>query len=126
MPRLFADECVAALVVEGLAAHGFDILDAKTVCQGDSDDHALALAEAEGRVVITEDRGFGELAVRHAQPAVGVIVLALHDLQAGRREAHAVEQIIKIADQAEGNLVVIEPGRIRIRPLPGAMPASEA
>ena len=82
MTAFFADECVAGLIVEGLANRGFDVTDAKTVCRGDSDDRVLALAEAAGRVVITEERGFGELAIRHGQPATGVIVLVLHALPA--------------------------------------------
>lgn len=118
MARLFADECVAGLVVEGLRSRGFDVEAAHEVCPGDTDDSALALAAAAGRILVTEDRGFGELAIRHAQPAAGVIVVALHNLPAGTREAHAVERIAQLAGQALGHLVVIEPGRSRIRPLP--------
>lgn len=46
MPTFFADECVARLIVDGLRTRGFDIVDAKDVCQGDDDDRALALAAA--------------------------------------------------------------------------------
>ncbi len=35
MPKFFADECVAALIVEGLRDRGFDVADAKKICQGD-------------------------------------------------------------------------------------------
>jgi predicted nuclease of predicted toxin-antitoxin system len=74
MPLFFADECVAALIVEGLRSRGCDVVDAKEICQGDTDERALALAAAAGRVLITDDRGFGELAVRHERPATGVII----------------------------------------------------
>ncbi len=118
MPIFFADECVAALIVEGLRSRSFDVVDAKEVCKGDSDDRALALAAAAGRVLITDDRGFGELAVRHRQPAAGVIILMLYALPPGAREAYAVEQIAGIADRSEGLLSIVEPGRVRTRPLP--------
>jgi nicotinamidase-related amidase len=55
MPAFFADECVARAIVEGLIQRGFDVVDAKDVCRGDSDERVLALAEAAGRVVITHD-----------------------------------------------------------------------
>ena len=117
MASFFADECVARLIVEGLVQRGFDVLDAKTVCKGDTDERVLALAAAAGRIVITEDWGFGEMTVRHGQPAAGVIILSLFALSAGRRETHAIEKISLVANTSAGNLTIIEPGRIRTRPL---------
>ncbi len=77
MPTFFADECVARLIVEGLRARGFDVIDAKDVCRGNDDERVLSLAAAAGRIVITDDFGFGEMTVRRAQPASGVIILSL-------------------------------------------------
>ena len=117
MPAYFADECVARLIVEGLLARGFDVIDAKDVCKGDSDDRVLALAAAAGRVVVTDDWGFGELTVRHGQPSAGVIILSLYAMTAGARESYAVDRITELADKAIDQLTIIEPGRIRARPL---------
>ena len=117
MPKFFADECVARLIVEGLAQRGYDIVDAKNVCKGDDDERVLSLAAAAGRVVITDDWGFGEMTVRHERPAVGVIILSVYAFSAGVRESYAVEKIEEIADQATGHLTIIEPGRVRRRPL---------
>ena len=118
MPKFFADECVARLIVEGLAKRGFDIIDAKVVCKGDDDERVLALAAAEGRIVITDDWGFGEMTVRHGKPAAGVIIVSLYALSSGARETIAIERIVEIADQSPGHLTIIEPSRIRRRPLP--------
>jgi predicted nuclease of predicted toxin-antitoxin system len=118
MPTFFADECVARLIVEGLRARGLDVVDAKDVCRGDDDERVLALAAAAGRIVITDDFGFGEMTVRHAQPASGVIILSLYALSAGAREKAAVERIVALADKATGHLTIIEPGRVRVRALP--------
>jgi hypothetical protein len=59
MPSFLADECVARAIVEGLIQRGLDVVDAKEVCRGDSDERVLALAETAGRIVITHDWGFG-------------------------------------------------------------------
>ena len=84
MPNFFADECVARAIVEGLIQRGLDVVDAKDVCRGDSDERVLALAEAAERVVITHDWGFDEMAIRHRQAAAGVIILSLYGLSAAR------------------------------------------
>jgi predicted nuclease of predicted toxin-antitoxin system len=118
VPAYFADECVARLIVDGLRARQLDVAWAIDICQGDSDDRALALATAAGRIVITDDRDFGELAIRNRQPAAGVIILSLYQLPAGVRESLAVDRIVEIGGRALGRLAVVEPGRTRLRPLP--------
>jgi len=119
MPTFFADECVARAIVEGLIQRGLDVVDAKDVCRGDSDERVLALAEAAGRVVITHDWGFGEMTIRHGQAAAGVIILSLYALSGAARERYAVEKVAAIADQCSGCLTIIEPWRVRRRPLTG-------
>jgi len=117
VPSFFADECVARSIVEGLIQRGLDVVDARDVCRGDSDERVLALAEAAERVVITHDWGFDEMAIRHRQAAAGVIILSLYALSAGARERYAVEKVAEIADQCSGCLTIIEPWRVRRRPL---------
>jgi hypothetical protein len=117
MPRFFTDECVASAIVAGLRARGFDVLEAKDVCAGEPDERALAAAAADGRVFITDDRGVGELAVREKQAAAGVVVLFLHALPIGKREIYAVDQISAHAANFENRFSIIEPGRVRSRPL---------
>ena len=41
------------------------------------DTEVLAIAHREGRILITDDRDFGELVFRHRQPHMGVIYLRL-------------------------------------------------
>jgi predicted nuclease of predicted toxin-antitoxin system len=119
VPLLFADECVAAEIVQELRAYGLDVTYAKEVCRrGSPDPEVLRMATDGGRVLITHDLGFGELAVRQGQPATGVIILSLYALPTGVRERYAAEQIRALGDGVLGQLAVIEPGRVR--PLPGS------
>jgi predicted nuclease of predicted toxin-antitoxin system len=104
-------------IVKGLIQRGLDVVDAKEFCRGDSDERVLALAEAAGRVVITHDWGFAEMVVRHGQAASGIIILSLYALSAGARERFAVERVTEIAEQSPGCLTIIEPWRVRRRPL---------
>ncbi len=118
MARYFADECVAAEVVQGLRSEGLDVVYAKEVCPGKGDSEVLRLAAEAGRILVTDDLGFGELAVRRGQPAAGVVILSLHQMPVGARERYAVRRIRRLGDGANNHLAVIEPGRIRLRPLP--------
>ena len=47
---------------------------AREACLGESDGRALALASAAGRIVVTEDWGFGEMVMRRGEPAIGVVI----------------------------------------------------
>jgi Domain of unknown function (DUF5615) len=69
-------------------------------------------------VLITEDRDFGELVIRQRLGVRGMILLEL-DRLSNAAEADAVAQVVSThADKLLGNLIVIEPGRTRVRPLP--------
>ena len=115
--RFLADENVSRLVVERLRADGVDVISVGETSPGLSDDGVLALANAEGRILITEDRDLGELVVRQQRDARGVILLEL-DRLSNAAEADLVARVVSgRADRLAGNLIVVEPGRIRVRPL---------
>jgi predicted nuclease of predicted toxin-antitoxin system len=81
------------------------------------DETVLHTADAEDRILITEDRDFGEMVVRQRLRVSGIILLEL-DRFSNAAEAAAVVDVVSVhADKLLGNLVVIEPGRVRIRPL---------
>ena len=75
------------------------------------------MANAEGRVLITEDRDFGELVVRQRLGIAGVMLLEL-DRLSNTAEADRVGDIVSShADKLAGHLVVMEPARLRLRRL---------
>lgn len=84
---------------------------------GASDSDVLAAASKEDRVLITEDRDFGEMVVRQRLGVRGVVLLELDRLSNAAEANHVVAAVSANAEMLAGNLIVIEPGRIRIRPL---------
>jgi len=116
--RLFADECVASTIIRRLRSEGFDVVAAADVCPTADDDAVLAHAYQDGRVLITADKDFGELVVRLGHRTYGVISLALGDLAVATRADIAVARLAELGDRIRGNFVTIEPGRVRVRPLP--------
>jgi len=116
--RLFADECVAGSIIERLRSGGFDVVKVADVCPTADDDQVLAEAFRDGRVLITADKDFGELVVRLGHRTLGVVNLALGDLTAATRARIAAARLSELGDRILGNIVTIEPGRVRVRPLP--------
>jgi len=75
--KVLADENVPAPAVTALRQHGHDVVWMHEDAPGTPDPNVLARAQREGRVVITFDKDFGELAFRvGAAAAVGVILFA--------------------------------------------------
>jgi predicted nuclease of predicted toxin-antitoxin system len=115
--RFLADENVTRQIIERLRADGFNVTSIGETRSGALDKDILEVADAEGRILITEDQDFGEMVVRQRLPIGGVILLEL-DRLSNAAEADVVADVVgRHSDKLLGNLVVIEPGRIRIRPL---------
>lgn len=117
MIRFLADENVSRLVVERLRGAGFDATWIGETLSGASDHEVLAIAIEEDRILITEDRDFGELTIRQRTEVPAVVLLEL-DRLSNTAEADRVSAVLSAnADKLAGHLIVIEPGRVRLRPL---------
>ena len=116
--RFLADENVSRHVVESLRAAECDVTSVGAIAAGIADHKVLAIADQDGRILIPEDRDFGELVVRQRLGVRGVILLELDRLSNAAEAARVTEVTTAYADKLAGNLLVIEPGRVRIRPLP--------
>lgn len=116
---LVADENIPRLCVERLRATGFDVTHIAEKQAGVQDHVVLLNAGREGRVLITEDRDFGTLVYAQLQsPPVGVIYLRLGTAKP-EAVAEALAELFERSDiEIEGRFTVVEPGRIRQRPLP--------
>lgn len=73
-----ADESCAGPVVRALREAGHDVVAIAEVAKGATDEEVLNRALNEKRVLITEDRDFGELVYAHGRPSTGVILVRFH------------------------------------------------
>lgn len=78
------------------------------------DEEVLALAYREERVLVTEDRDFGELVFRHQDPHPGVVYLRLPPMELEAKIALLHELLDQHADDLK-QFVVLTPRRVRIR-----------
>jgi predicted nuclease of predicted toxin-antitoxin system len=101
-----------------LRSDGFDIVEAADVCPTADDDEVLAQAHRDQRVLLTADKDFGELVVRLGHRTQGLVNIALGDLAVATRANIVAARLAELGDRVAGSVVTIEPGRVRIRPLP--------
>ena len=116
--RLLADECVAHSIVERLRRDGFDVAAAADICPSEEDEQVLAQAYQDDRVLLTADKDFGDLVIRFRQAARGVVNISLGDLPAATRVEIVAARLQELGPRVVGNLVTIEPNRVRMRRLP--------
>ena len=113
--KFLLDVCVASRVLHNtLVELGHDVLSARDGYASASDETLLALAYREGRVLVTEDKDFGELVFALRQPHPCIV--RLDGLTAAEEEA-AMRNLIEGEDAAmrAGAIIVVTGNRVRIR-----------
>lgn len=118
--KLFLDHDVYALTARFLKDCGHDVVTAFDITRSRATDlELLTIAQQSGRVLVTRNRDFGEL-VFLQRVATGVIYLRISPsaLTAGHKELETVLAAYP-EDELRRAFVVVEPGRHRIRRIPG-------
>ncbi len=115
--RFLANENIPGDAVTAIEATGHDVVWIRTAARGSKDEDILAWAAREGRVLLTFDKDFGELAWRVRLPETsGLRAVPVTDAAAAGVGATLAARIGERTDWI-GHFSVIEPGRIRMRPL---------
>jgi predicted nuclease of predicted toxin-antitoxin system len=117
--RLLTDENVHADLVAWFRAKGHDVVSAAESLAGASDETLLARATDEARVLVTDDKDFGELVVHRRLAASGVMLLRLRDASIAVRIARLASLWPEIERSLPGRFVVVGERKLRVRPLPG-------
>ena len=73
--KILLDACVSGGARAEIAAAGHDVLWAGDRRADPGDEEILAQAHAEGRVLVTLDKDFGELAIVRGRPHAGIVRL---------------------------------------------------
>ena len=112
--RLLLDACVWGGATRALEAAGHDVIWAGEWQSDPGDDEILARAYEDGRVLVTLDKDFGELAVALGRPHRGIVRLVHFR---AREQAQALLRILAAhqVDLEHRAILTAEPGRVRIR-----------
>jgi len=111
------DESTGQSVVDELRRLGHNVISIQEIFPGLDDPPVLDIAVNDKRIVITNDKDFGELVYRSGLPHAGVVLFRLDDERAANRVLMMREVLRSCGDKLENNFVVASERKIRIRKL---------
>ncbi len=112
--RLLLDSSIWPRTADALRRMGYDIVWVGDWSQDPGDRAILGEAHRDGRIRVTHDKDFGELAVRHAVPHSGIVRLVEMPVV---QQASLCELVLeRHADELHaGAVITADPERIRVR-----------
>lgn len=101
-----------------MSAAGHDVIWSGSWQQDPGDEEILAMAYRDGRVLVTLDKDFGELAIVHGTQHSGI--LRLVSISATQQAGVRLRVLTVHGKELEaGAIITAEPGRLRVRPPDG-------
>ena len=116
--KFLLNENVPRAAVDALRGLGHDVLWARAIMPGAPDSGVIDRALAEGRILVTFDKDFGELVFHVGKKASAGVVLFRIPQPSSVVVARQVVATLLSRNDWEGCFSVVEPGRIRMVPLP--------
>ncbi|MDD3260019.1 MAG: DUF5615 family PIN-like protein [Smithellaceae bacterium] len=113
--RFLADESCDYSVIRALRTAGYSVDAIAEISPSLSDEVVLELAVAESRLLITEDKDFGEWVFAHHHAMMGVLLIRYPARLRSAMVAAVTDLIGEHAPDLEGSFTVLEPGKARIR-----------
>lgn len=113
--RFVLDESVGQAITQYLRDSGHDVLAIVEVAPRANDIDILQRATEEKRIVITNDKDFGELVYRSGLAHEGVLLFRLRNEHPANQVLVLTEVLNNYADELPGNFVTVTDGSVRIR-----------
>lgn len=114
--KFMVDESAGTAVAKYLRDAGHDVLLVSEAMPQAEDQHILARAMSQRRILITNDKDFGELIFRSGQAHHGVLLLRLHDESPANRVRVVKAILEQCASRLAGCFTVATESSVRIRP----------
>ncbi|MBI1295540.1 hypothetical protein GC175_11350 [bacterium] len=115
MPRFIVDECTGMSVVIFLCAQGYDTISVSETMPQAVDVDILQRAVTDNRIVVTNDRDFGDMVFRDRRAHRGIILLRLSD-DLPATKLHVLDAVLKEhLERLTDHFVVVTEDNIRIR-----------
>ena len=115
--RWLADECVAADVVSNSRENRHDVAYMAEVAPSASDQEIIHRANREERILLTEDKDFGELIFRWQNAVPGIVLLRIDSETRSLSWPQLAAAIQRYGHALFGRYTIVEEMRFRSRPL---------
>ena len=116
--RFLADESCDFGVVLALRAAGHDVVAIAEVSPREEDDSVMERALQEERIVVTEDKDFGQLVYSNRQATGGVLFLRFPAKARAGIAKTVVDIVRRRGERLKGQFTVVQPGRVRFGRIP--------
>jgi len=110
-----ADESCDFTIIRTLRAEGFDVVSVAESYPSIADETVLEIAYREKRLLLTEDKDFGEWIFSHGKKMYGIVLFRYPARLRQNIGNLTVELVNEHGLLLTNNFTVIEPGRARIR-----------
>lgn len=111
--RFIVDECTGPAVARWLGQQSHDVFSVFDLARGMEDEEIIDRAISENRIIITNDKDFGEKIFREGRFHNGIILLRLHD----ERPLMKIDVLSRLfhlyPDNISGSFVVVTEKAIR-------------
>lgn len=115
--KFIADENIERPIILFLKAEGHDVLSVVENYVGSSDEDILRLANQEERILITNDKDFGELTFLQKKVSTGILLIRSRS-ESSVIKVELVRRVLKEReDRLKGYFVVVSERGYRVRPL---------
>lgn len=113
--KFLVDECTGTSVVACLRSEGHDAMAVVEVMPEADDEEILDRAVREGRIVVTNDKDFGELVFRSGWEHRGVVLLRLRDERAENKVRIIKAVLAQVGERLRNHYIVASEAGIRVR-----------
>jgi predicted nuclease of predicted toxin-antitoxin system len=113
--KFLADENVEKPVVDWLRKNGFDVLFVTEFAKSSTDDELLERAKRDSRILLTNDKDFGELVFLQRKSSAGVILMRFTNDDSSNKVRYISHLMTNYSDRLEGNFTVINETKVRFR-----------
>lgn len=117
MTKFLVDESCGRKLCLFLRQKSFDALFVGDVFPSTLDQNVLSHATTEQRVLITNDKDFGELLFRLRLPSAGVIFLRLKNDTPLHRQEAVLDVITTLSNELSTSFIIATEGKVRVRKL---------
>jgi len=111
--RFLVDESTGPYVAQWLRQEGHDVFSVYDDARGVDDGTIIEKALIEQRILITNDKGFGEKVYRQRRSHSGVVLLRLEDERPRAKIATLRRLLSRHSDRLPGSYVVATEKRVR-------------
>jgi len=116
MPAFLIDECVSLQTVRLFEALGLPFQTVHDIAlSGKSDSAVFQTAQGRGSVLVTLDRGFGDVRVYPPHSHSGIIILRSYDSSSLKKCHTVLEKLLRVEGEFNNTLFIVNENKYRKR-----------